>query len=77
MTLQYAILKVLDRHDPTPVPDTAIIADVNLMLTEIVTPSMVRRELELLDPVFVLSSKDPDRGMVYSLTQRGIHRIRK
>jgi hypothetical protein len=77
MTLQFAILKVLDNHDPTPVPLAAIIADVNLMLPEVVIPSVVKHELELMDDVFVRGSKDEDRGLIFSLTQRGIHRVRK
>lgn len=75
MTLQRAILVALTNQHPTPVPETAVIADVNLMLPETVTPSIVRRELQLLDPIFIVSSDHPDRGRLYSLTARGLHRL--
>jgi hypothetical protein len=77
MTLQYAILKTLDRAHPNGMPETSIIADVNLLLPEIVTPSMVRRELEGMDGVFVKSVKDDDRGLIYFLTPRGQARLQK
>jgi hypothetical protein len=77
MTLQLAILIALDRQDPIGVPERSLLADVNLTLPETVTPSQLRSELALMDPIEVTSVGEQDRGRIYFITARGKNRAAK
>lgn len=76
MNLPLSILRVLDRVSPRVMPETTLLAEVNLALPEPVTPSQLRRELVELDTKRqAVSVPDDDRGTVWMITSAGKARL--